>query len=257
MKPLVSFVLSGILGISFAFAESNATPLRIMPVGDSITAGYTDGPDWTVPFNFGYRSGLYKLLHEAGCHFQFVGNSPQPWDSKHGDPTRGGTVTPVFDLRPLGQDHHEGYAGISIKRLQGMIADRIAANHPDVILLLIGINGMSTDSPAELDTLVKTIVTTAPEAHLIVAQITPRAKYTEPLWNYNKYIRDTLVPSYAAKGCKISTVDLYSLFLTNPTDPTSIGEGLHSNKINHPTTAIYDKMAQAWFDGIKQLGLVK
>ncbi|HVJ46116.1 MAG TPA: thrombospondin type 3 repeat-containing protein, partial [Luteolibacter sp.] len=37
-------------------------PLRIMPVGDSITAGYTDNPTWNEPFNFGYRSGLYTRL---------------------------------------------------------------------------------------------------------------------------------------------------------------------------------------------------
>ena len=29
--------------------------VRIMCLGDSITAGYTDNPDWDVPFEFGYR----------------------------------------------------------------------------------------------------------------------------------------------------------------------------------------------------------
>jgi hypothetical protein len=32
-----------------------AKPLRILCVGDSITAGYTDNPTWDVPFEFGYR----------------------------------------------------------------------------------------------------------------------------------------------------------------------------------------------------------
>jgi lysophospholipase L1-like esterase len=234
------------------------TPLRIMPVGDSITAGYTDNPKWkNVPFEFGYRSGLMKRLQQAACRFQFVGSSPEPWDNKWGDPTHAGTVAPVFDLRPLDQDHHEGYGGASIDKIQGIIADRIAVHHPDVILLQVGINGISAKSPAQLDRLINTITTTAPKIELIIAQITPRAQFNQDLWDYNCSIRDKLVPSYAAKGFKISTVDLYSLFLTNPADPTSIGKHLHANNINHPSNPLYDKMAQAWFDGMKQRGLVE
>jgi hypothetical protein len=237
--------------------DADSAILRIMPVGDSITAGYTDNPNWTVPFNFGYRGGLYTRLNDAGCRFQFVGTSPEPWDNKFGDPTHGGTVTPAFDLRPLGQDHHEGYGGRSISYIQSIITNRITINHPDVILLMIGINGISTNSPEQLDALVNTIVTFAPETRLIVAQITPRSTFIQDLWDYNVYIRDTLVPTYAGNGYKVSAVDLYSLFLTNSVDPTSIGPDQHSNNINHPTAALYEEMAQAWFDGIKQLGLVR
>ena len=236
--------------------DAGSCILRIMPVGDSITAGYTDNPTWNVPFEFGYRGGLYTRLDNAGCRLQFVGTSLEPWNNLHGDPTHGGTVTPVFDLRPLGQDHHEGYGGRNISYINSIITNRIAVNHPDVILLMIGINGISTNSPGLLNTLVNTIVTAAPETRLIVAQITPRSTFIQDLWDYNVYIRDTLVPTYAGNGFKVSTVDLYSLFLTNSADPTSIGPDQHSNNINHPTAALYDKMAQAWFDGIKQLGLV-
>ena len=81
---------------------------------------------------------------------------------------------------------------------------------------------------------VNTIVTNAPNARLIVAQITPRNVYNADLYNYNVYIRDTLVPTYAGNGAKISTVDLYSLFLTNPADPTVIAPGVLANNINHP-----------------------
>lgn len=258
MKSAACFALLVFLstGAGLRGETLHKTPLRIMPVGDSITAGYTDNPKWAVPFEFGYRSGLIKRLQQAACRFQFVGSSPEPWVSKWGDPTHAGTVAPVFDLRPLGQDHHEGYGGASIEKIQSIIADRIAKHQPDVILLQIGINGIGANSPAQLDQLINTIFTTAPKIELIVAQITPRAQFNQDLWNYNRTIRDTLVPTYAAKGFKISTVDLYSLFLTHSADPTSIGKDLHSNQINHPSAALYDKMAQAWFDGMKQRGLV-
>ena len=58
---------------------AQAKPLRILCVGDSITAGYTDNPTWDVPFEFGYRQGLFERLQKSGCQFQFVGDSPEPW----------------------------------------------------------------------------------------------------------------------------------------------------------------------------------
>jgi hypothetical protein len=47
-------------------------PYRICAVGDSITAGYTDPSAWTVPFQFGFRSGLMTSLATNGPPFQFV-----------------------------------------------------------------------------------------------------------------------------------------------------------------------------------------
>ena len=51
---------------SSAEEKTSAKPLRILCVGDSITAGYTDNPKWDVPFEFGYRQGLFERLQKAG-----------------------------------------------------------------------------------------------------------------------------------------------------------------------------------------------
>ena len=56
-------VLTVLLACRTAWAGA---PIRIQCVGDSITAGYTDNPTWNVPFEFGYRSGLYTRLTDAG-----------------------------------------------------------------------------------------------------------------------------------------------------------------------------------------------
>ncbi len=231
-----------------------SAPLRIMCLGDSITVGYTDNPTWANhPFMFGYRSGLYTRLTNAGYNFQFVGASTEPWTGISGDPTSGGTYTPALDLRNFGQDKHRGYGGAGI---WSNVNAWIAADDPDVILLLIGINGIGTGSPAALNNLVNSIVTTAPDVHLIVAQITPRSTFNQSLYNYNVYIRDTLVPTYAGNGHKVTTVDLYSLFLTDPNNyGSAIQAGVLSNNINHPDNPRYDLMAQEWFEGIGALGL--
>ncbi len=56
------------------------TQVKIMPLGDSITAGYTDNPKWKHPFEYGYRSGLYRELKKANINFSFVGGSKEPFN---------------------------------------------------------------------------------------------------------------------------------------------------------------------------------
>jgi len=232
---------------------SQKAPLRIMPLGDSITAGYTDNSKWDHPFEFGYRSGLYQQMKKAGYKFVLVGESKEPLNKSFGDPTHGGSVSPKLDLRKVKQDGHRGYGGWSIVGIQKNVATWIQQDRPDVILLLIGINGINANSSKQLDSLVKTIYETDKDVKLIVAQITPLSKFNQNLFDYNTYIRETLVPAYAGKGHAIITVNLYKHFLINPDDPKSIDATRLSNRINHPTNKLYDKMAKSWFQGIKSL----
>ena len=239
-------------------ASKPVLPLRIMAVGDSITVGYTDNPSWAEhPFAFGYRSGLYTRLRDVGLKFQFVGSSTEPWTGISGDPTHGDTVAPALDLRKFGQGAHRGYGGAGIGAITGRIASWIAEDEPDLMLLMIGINGIGAGSPAQLDKLVATIFAADPELHLVVAQITPYGRYNEHLHAYNTHIRERLVPALTAKGRSISSVDLYSPFLTDPADPKSIAPDRHANPPhdNHPTNAMYEQMAELWFKEIERLGL--
>ncbi len=252
-------VMGCVLIAAFCFALDNSllaaerTPLRIMPLGDSITAGYTDNPKWQHPFEFGYRSGLYHRLKKAGYSIVFVGESKEPLNKRFGDPTHGGSVRPKLDLRKVKQDGHRGYGGWNIAGIQKNVAKWIKQDRPDIILLMIGINGINANSPKQLDALVKTIYDADKDVKLIVAQITPLGRFNQYLFNYNTYIRQTLIPAYADKGHTISTVDLYRHFLADQDDPGSIDATRLSNRINHPTNSLYDKMAESWFQGIELL----
>lgn len=236
-----------------------ADPYRIMVVGDSISVGYTDNPKWTVPFEYGFRSGLYTRLTRSGLAFQFVGASPEPWDG--GDKKNFGvpTNTPSLDLRLLGQDHCEGYGGKKSSFILKNIPGWLATHSPDVILLLIGINDIHA-SAAEpvatennLSNIVALVTTKAPKAHLIVAQITPYGTNCPGIVKYNAYIRNVLVPHFAAQGKHVTTVDQYANMLFPGT--TNIDGSLFSNGINHPNAVVYDRMAQTWFKGIQALKL--
>jgi lysophospholipase L1-like esterase len=239
-----------VFGMTFMLATSPAraaNTVRIQCVGDSITAGYTDNPTWSVPFEFGYRSSLYTDLTAVGYDVQYVGASAEPWNGVFGVPKN----IPSPDLRNIGgvnQDKHRGYGGQGTAYVNTYINSWLAADNPDVILLMIGINdGGSVAARNNLNGIVNKIVTAKPNADVIVAQITPMASFSQSIVDYNTYIRETLVPAYQTAGKHVSTVDQYSNLLTNGSiDPT-----LFSNGINHPNAVAYDRMAQTWLAGIQ------
>ena len=244
-------VIAGMLAAT-CVASQAAETIRIMPVGDSITVGYTNLPGQPeVPFEYGWRAGLYTRLTDAGCSFQYVGTSTQ-------HPTPGPGYTGP-DLAALNQDYHNGGGGGGTAWVSENITGWIRDSNPDVILLMIGINDIpqySTGQPYNaqntLNAIVQKTIASKPAAHLIVAQTIPYANYTEAIVQYNSYIRDTLVPYYSGMGFNVSTVDQYSNFLTNG----EIDPSLYSNAINHPSAEGYDRMAQTWFDGIESLGAI-
>ena len=153
----------------------------------------------------------------------------------------------------LGQDGHRGYGGWSIGAINKNITNWINQDKPDLILLMIGINGISHKSPEQLDKLVQNIFKTKGDVKLIVAQITPKASYQKVLYDYNTFNREQLVPKYKGQGRTISTVDLYQHFLVDSKDSKSIDSKKLSNRINHPTNELYAKMAQTWFQVIKKI----
>ena len=231
-----------------------AIPHRICPVGDSITAGFTDNPNWTVPFEFGYRSGLYTRLTNNQVAFQFVGSSPEPWDGVNG------TVTniPIPDLRSVGQDHHEGYSGQGTAFVMTNMSNYLTNDLPDTILLMVGINDIPQGSTAEptttelnLSNIVATVVNMSPSTHLIVAQITPYSSYTAGIVKYNNYIGSVLVPYFAGQGKLVTLVNQYTNMCLPGT--TNIDASLYANGINHPNAVAYDRIAQTWFAAIQSL----
>jgi lysophospholipase L1-like esterase len=242
--------------------SASAAPLRIMPLGDSITAGYVDNYTWKTPFTFGYRGRLYMLLTKAGYKVQFVGASPEPFDGQLGVPKK--VVGP--DLRRLKQDFHRGYGGTvfsdlanGMPKTQGGLAAWLKADNPDIVLLMMGINniarfgntGNPTDVENQLQSMVQTIVDTKPKARVIVAQIAPyqTGVNTDSVGQYNKFIKDTLVPHFAGLGKHVTTVDQYSNFLT---PDGKVDANLYAN-IAHPNPTGYERMAKSWFQAIREI----
>ncbi|HLZ57853.1 MAG TPA: SGNH/GDSL hydrolase family protein [Ktedonosporobacter sp.] len=196
--------------------------VRIMPLGDSITAGEgsTDGS--------GYRAALWKAYQAAGNHVDFVG-------SQHSGPQ---------DIPP----EHEGHPGWRIDQLASHITDWLAIYQPHIILLHIGTNdilqnrSLST-APARLDNLIERITEQLPTSWVIVAQITPLGK---PLFNvkvmaYNSVI-PLLVQHLQQLGKHVTFVDIYDAVPVK-----DLLDGIH------PNDAGYAQMAAVWYKATAQI----
>lgn len=241
----------------FSFAIPLFGAWRICPMGDSITSGYTDPGTWAVPFNAGYRSGLYTRLTN-NMSFVLVGTSIEPWNGMD----RTVTNNPTVDLRSIGYDHHEGHSGQNTSFVLSNITHWLAVDKPDVILLMIGINDLGghegvTNEPfaseINLSNIVASVVSNSPRTYLIVAQITPYAIYTPAIVYYNNYIANVLVPHFANQGARVTMVNQYTNLCVPGT--THIDPSLFSWGGTHPGAVAYDRMAQTWYDGILSLHL--
>jgi lysophospholipase L1-like esterase len=219
--------------------ESKIKPLRIMPLGASITDGY-------LGTMAGYRGPLKKLLDDAKVTFQFVGS----WTDNPG-------AVPL----PREQQHHEGHSGYVIAAgtsgRSGVYDFRSewlgpTGSQADVFLIVIGTNDVDLDYKLDsagqrLDALIDAILdpTTGlqPQAKVILAQLPPINDAAEDLRcvSYNKTIVAT-VAAHAQKGQAITTVDLHSAITTG-----ELADKLHPNDVG------YAKVAKVFFDAIQKL----
>ena len=216
---------------------------RIMPLGDSITLGsHSSGG--------GYRVELFRQSLMASQKITFVGRAaPNGPDTV----TVNGTATPF-------PKEHEGYSGDTIDTNQAtnnngisaIVDAALTAGKPHIVLLMIGTNDVNSNidlanAPKRLGNLLDQIITTAPNALLVVAKITPTKNDAgnSKVQTYNNAIPG-LVQMRASAGKHIIMVDMYAAFTANASYKTAwLDDNLH------PNDAGYVVMGQTWYAGIK------
>jgi acyl-CoA thioesterase-1 len=217
------------LGLLLANLSHAQTSLKIMPFGDSITAGgyNLNGAYYT---GSGYRQTLWNLIQTTGLNASLVGQFQDG--------------SPGFT-----ENHHEGHAGFRIDQISAGAVAWVAAQNPDVILLLIGTNDciQNYDLPNAMNrmqTLLTNIQTAAPRVQVFIAT-TIRDNYPNMpevqgrVLQYNQALT-TFVQAKAATDAKIHFVDLYTL------QNSDLMDGVH------PTSAAYAVLGQVWFNALKQ-----
>jgi lysophospholipase L1-like esterase len=225
MKTLIRlFLVAAIAAFSPGSAFAKSAPLRIMPLGDSITDGTSAG----TAGRGGYRGPLYDSLTTAGYNVDYIGTL-----------SNNGAL--------LADVNHEGHGGWRIDQHDANIEDWFnTMEDPDVVLMHIGTNdfGQSldiTNAINRFDALILKIATLRPYAHIIVTNLMARAepRNTEIQTHFNPFVEDR-VDAHALAGRRVTFLDMRAAVPI-----TDMPDNLHPNQ------AGYDKMAAAWLPAIQ------
>ncbi len=218
-----------ILSMFMVITVLYSAPIKIMPLGDSITYG-NDSRDVPNPRPIGvrtaYRAHLWYMLKNAGYDVDFVGSQKAGQD-----------ISPRFD------PDNEGHPGWDMHDITEAIYGFMSRSQPDVVLLHTGTLDYSA-SVAGVESILNEIdhyeQNSGHKVLVLVAQIidkqTPQG-YIPP-FNHNL---QKLVEHRWKNGDRLTLVDMYHR------------AGLTHNEYRdntHPYDIGYQKMANVWFNAI-------
>ncbi|MEO6096386.1 MAG: GDSL-type esterase/lipase family protein [Fibrobacteria bacterium] len=206
---------------------TNGDPCKLLPFGDSITIGDKSSD------RGGYRPHLYKLFLAANQKATFTGSRSDGPTQVNGQPF------------PRMHDGHPGWViGEGSKGISSLVPSPAFDGKPHIVLLHIGTNdlfgGGGDAMVTRLNTLVDKIVLAAPNALIVLAQVTPLVTRVEQQAAYNAKIPG-VIQSHAAKGRHIIGVDMSKM----PTNLLADG--------THPNDKGYAYMADIWYAAIKDM----
>jgi lysophospholipase L1-like esterase len=200
---------------SVASLASPANVKNVMPLGDSITDG------WTVPG--GYRPRLWTLLvNRDRDPLNFVGTQDSGPDS-------------------LPDQDHEGYPGWQIQDLRAHIDTWMAVDKPDAVLLNIGDNDILQDNklsqaPARLKDLVLRICADRRGVRVLVSNLIGSIGAEAQDAAFDRAVPG-VVTAVRATGCNAIFVDVHKSVPVSYLGPDG----------DHPTLAGYNKLADVWY----------
>jgi len=218
-------------------------PLRILPLGDSITWGGQPGADNGTD---GYRAQLiHALIRARYASVNFVG-------------------TQRSGLMP--NNDNEGHPGATISELQAVMKAGLQMR-PNVVLLHIGTNDLArpetaeekwADAPKRLAALLDDVLDVCPDAAVLVAKIIQGAdmQAQENIKRFNDAV-PAVVKKKLDQGFKVAVVD-HSVVL-----PEELVDGVHPWVFQHylwrrstlanriRSYSGYFHMGNIWFDAVK------
>ncbi|MEV6952466.1 FG-GAP-like repeat-containing protein [Streptomyces sp. NPDC051183] len=219
---LAALAAAGLGSTTATAATTPAPPLvRIMPLGDSITAGGGSSG------NAGYRAPLWDLMAGQSRYTpDFVGS---------------GSFGAVADA------DNEGHSGWTIEGIRSNIDGWQAAADPDVVLLHLGINDLRHDhaDPLEaagrLSSLIDRVLANRPGVTVIVqGLLTDTTGFEQQTRDFNAVIRGQ-ENERRGRGERFRYVEPPRLDVA-----TELPDQLH------PNDAGYRKMARTFHDGLEQ-----
>ena len=226
--PATIFLLLASLSIVYA------SPIRIMPLGDSITRGSSVSMQ-DNNYIVGYRQNLYLDLINGGYDVDFVGSM-----------NSGSLAQPEFDIDHEG---HGGWCADGCVSTKGDILDNVynflTSNPADIILLHIGTNDISAghENAAEVGAILDEIYRYNPDIIVVLAKIINRTDSKAiQTTQYNNAL-GALAESRAEYGNTLYLVDMeHALNYSSDMDDAL-----------HPNATGYAKMADVWLTALEPL----
>ncbi|MFF6772589.1 ricin-type beta-trefoil lectin domain protein [Streptomyces sp. NPDC012637] len=219
---LLITLVAAVLGVTAAGAApasaASDTPLRVMPLGDSITWGVGSST------GNGYRGPLWDRLAADGHPLDFVGTG------------RAGSMS---------DPDNEGHSGYLIEQIAALADASLTRYRPNVVTLHIGTNDLNrshqvSTATARLKSLVGRITAAAPDATVLVASLVVSTSGSEEQYRaaYNQAIPQIVSEAQAA-GKRVAFVDMSGL------NTADLADALH------PNDSGYRKMADAFHRGVR------
>lgn len=216
------FTILLLAGCVAATISTPVHPVRIMAVGDSITAG--------ADFFSTYRIPLRDKLVAAGYRVEFVGTQ----------------VTPT----PAGPLAHEGYGGKNTETLARLVPEHFQARPADIVLLHSGHNHSVEEQPipgilVATEQLITSFRATNPRVTVLLAQVIPAGKL--PKYTYLPELNRELAKLAGrldSPAQRVVLIDQASGFRWE-TDTVE-------DKV-HPNAQGAEQIAQRWFEALQKI----
>jgi acyl-CoA thioesterase-1 len=212
-----------------AGAEDNQdkSRLKIMPLGDSITAGYSPRDS--------YRWPLWRLIQQGGFDVDFVGS-----------------VHPQFAPDNAFDDDHEGHWGFLTTQILGQLPGWLEANTPDVVLLHIGTNDVGScrdpnETAKTTERIIDLIRDHNPDVIILLAKIIP-IDFDGRCWR-GESVHETV--RQLNRRLEVISVDKPNVVLVDL--HSALDAKTHLRDAAHPNEQGFALMAQGWFQALKPI----
>ena len=197
-------------------------PVRVMPVGDSITEGGPRSGNWRFP--------LWEKLTAAGYFIAYVGSR-------------------TTETR-IGQILHEGYGGKNVQFLADQLEKSFPSPAPDIVLLHAGHNNDSAEAPvpamlAATERIIARARAANPQVIVLLAQVIPSLKL--PKYSYIPEFNAAL-PVLAAR---LSTPDSPVIVVDQSAGFDPATDTLDDRV--HPNASGASKIAGRWFEALTKI----
>ena len=230
MSYLKSLLLSFVIFIAL---PSWAVPVKILPLGDSIT----DGAGYNPPHS-SYRDELYDLLTDAGYDFEFVGTRSSNYNTNNKNITL----------------KHEGVPSIRADQIidgttlygeaHAPLITKLTNYDIDIVLLLAGTNDIiqshanDATTLADIQNIIDVLQDKNENVTVLVAKVIPVWSNPDESINLNDLLTNNWATDQSTPLSSVVIIDQHTGISSSD---------LHTDLV-HPNQSGEDKMAQKWFE---------